>query len=96
MFNWLYENKKNEKFIRETVVLMKSEILETFSFVQDLQTLTINENDVLVLRYKGRLSKQSIENIKNSIQDAFKKININPIILLEEGINLNVLKKEGV
>lgn len=57
---------------------------------KEARIISLQPGDKIVLRYPGQLSRSGVENLTNL---AFKFFGV-PVIVLEEGLDLDVLRTE--
>ena len=57
--------------------------------------LFLNNGDVVILKYPSVLSKEAYKNVISSMEDLYKHLRVDFVktIILEEGMDIQILKK---
>lgn len=70
--------------------------MEEIKFIKSMETLNIKDGDILVVKVDGKISPQVhhnlIEAIKQTLPEIMKDMKV---FVLEEGIDLGVVRKEA-
>ena len=75
----------------------KKTLLDTESIIEAVKIIRPKKGDAIVLKYPGRLSLEALENLKETFKKgALAKLGLldTPIIILEEGLDIEILRKE--
>ena len=71
-------------------------IQNDIKFLQSMQKLEIKEGDIVILRHPYKLSEQATANLKTSIEKVIRSGGFNvKVMVLEEGMDIGILSKEG-
>jgi len=66
-------------------------------FIQSISKLEIKEKDIIVIKVPFVLSRSVYENLKNLIFEVLKSQGFqNKVIVLENGVDIGILRKEGI
>ena len=65
-------------------------------WLESMQVLDVKDGDVVVLRHKGQITKETQTCLEKSLLPIFKKRGIDcSVIVLEEGMDVGVLRKKS-
>lgn len=90
--------QSDRAYWRQIIVALEtiSQQLADKNKIEEIKKVSLKKGDCIIIRYKGALTEVAFKNIKSPFEKLFQEyfgFRI-PIIILEEGMYLEVLSKE--